>query len=256
MRTPSQITAVILAGGQGTRIRHLLPECPKPMALVLGRPFLEWIVRFLILQGIRDIILSTGYKAEQIESHFGASQIPGATIRCVREKIPRGTAGGFLEAIAGAATPDAWLICNGDSLVLTSLGPLFETLRMQTVAGALLGIPVGDASNYGTLECDSQGTLHRFAEKRPGRGLVNAGVYLFRCNPCNGFPDGLPLSFEKDVFPRLLADKAKLHVVPATGPFLDIGTPKTFGLAERFIAGNPAFFSPAENHAEPSAILS
>jgi D-glycero-alpha-D-manno-heptose 1-phosphate guanylyltransferase len=244
MRSLPKITAVVLAGGQGTRIRHLLPECPKPMARVQGRPFIDWIVRFLVNQGIGNIIISTGYKGEQIEAYFQSHPLPETEIICVRELVPRGTAGGFLTAIASAPVPEGWLICNGDSLLLTSLDPLFTVMQTVDVSVALLGVSMPDASSYGTLEFDMQHRLQRFAEKRPGPGIVNAGVYFFRSAVCDTFPTIRPLSFETDLFPFLLASGIHLQVVQASGPFLDIGLPETLRLAEAFIGGNSNFFNP------------
>ena len=240
---PIRITSVILAGGQGSRIRRLLPNLPKPMALVYGRPFVEWVVRFLALQGINRIIISTGYKADIVAAHFESLSIPGVKVSCVPESKPQGTAGGFLQAISGVPAPDAWLVCNGDSLALTSFLPLFQALQKKQCPGALLGICVSDASNYGTLECNADNLIQRFAEKKPGQGLINAGVYLLRNELVAAFPTQSPLSFETDVFPGLLSTGAALEAVPASGPFLDIGTPETLEKAERFIAGNLSFFN-------------
>src|SRR4051812_23943954 len=99
---PEQITAVVLAGGFGTRIRHLLGDLPKPMAPVNGRPFVEWVVRYLAAQGIRHVILSTGYLAETVEKHFLSQPVAGVKVVCVPETTPLGTAGGFLNAAHGA----------------------------------------------------------------------------------------------------------------------------------------------------------
>ncbi len=256
MNARPEITAVILAGGQGARIRHLLPECPKPMAPVLSRPFIEWVVRFLAQQGVNRIIISTGYKAEMIAAHFEAVTIGGAVVTCVREHEPLGTAGGFLEVRAHAPKSEIWLVCNGDSLILTSLAPLFDSLQGNDVSGALLGVPVSDASRYGTLENDGTGILTRFAEKRPGQGMINAGVYLLRDALCTTFSNDRPLGFETGVFPELLASGTRLRVVPASGSFLDIGTPETLTQAENFISENLTFFHPPERaSSSPVAIL-
>jgi len=251
--TPPRIISVVLAGGQGQRIRRHLPDLPKPMAPVHGRPFIEWIARFLALQGIHKIIISTGYKAEVIASHFESLALPEVEVSCVPEAQPQGTAGGFLQAIADVPAPDAWLVCNGDSLVLTSFLPLFDALKGDC-SGALLGVRVPDASNYGTLDCDAQGTIQRFAEKRPGHGVVNAGVYLLKSDLVSLFPAQRPLSFETDVFPLLLSTGTTLRAVPTSAPFLDIGTPETLAKAEQFIAGNLSFFN--QPVSIPSSLLS
>src|ERR1051325_9263224 len=93
-----QVVAVELAGGFGTRIKHLLGDIPKPMAPVAGKPFLEWVIRYLAKQGINKVVLSTGHLAEVIKKHFQDSPVTGVTVKCVRETTPLGTAGGFLHA--------------------------------------------------------------------------------------------------------------------------------------------------------------
>jgi D-glycero-alpha-D-manno-heptose 1-phosphate guanylyltransferase len=88
MTAPSDITAVILAGGFGTRLKGLLGDLPKPMAPVNGRPFVEWIVRWLKAQHVHDVIISTGYRAEEVEKHFAITTIPTMKVRCVAEPKP------------------------------------------------------------------------------------------------------------------------------------------------------------------------
>jgi D-glycero-alpha-D-manno-heptose 1-phosphate guanylyltransferase len=237
-----QIIAVILAGGYGTRVQHLLPNLPKPMAPVAGKPFLEWVVRYLSRQGVSKIILSTGYLGEAIAAHFNSLSIPGVQIRCRRETQPLGTAGGFLNAADSEPQPAAWLVLNGDSLVFAPLTALSETLADPTVDGAILGVSMSDVSRYGTLESDEQGNLLRFAEKRPGAGLINAGIYLLRPVLLTGLPREVPLSFEQEVFPRWLEGGKQLKVYAIAAPFLDIGTPESLPQAEAFIQQNHAQF--------------
>lgn len=239
-----QAVAVILAGGLGTRIRHLLPDLPKPMAPVNGRPFLEWVVRYLAQAGIRRIVISTGHKAEVVARYFDAQPVGGLTVSCVAEPKPLGTAGGFLNAIAGIGNPPAlWLVLNGDSLALANLEPLFAPLADATVAGVILGVSMADASRYGTVVCDSEGWLAGFQEKRPGAGTINAGVYLLRASVMAEFPKHLPLSFEQEVFPALAAGRKRLKVCVTQAPFLDIGTPETLSQSAEFLNRHPQAFS-------------
>jgi len=236
MLTPDQITAVVLAGGLGTRVQDLLPNLPKPMAPVAGRPFLEWVVRYLARQKIRHMILATGYLGETIERHFAAQPVKAVTVRCVPESKPLGTAGGFLNAIRGAdEKPAAWLVLNGDSLALSPLDELWRWLAEPAVDGALLGVPMPDAARYGTVVQDADGMLAGFKEKQPGAGVINAGVYLFRASVVEHFPGRRPLSFETNVFPALAARGAQLKVCVTAAPFLDIGTPESLSRAEAFI---------------------
>ena len=240
--TASDITAVVLAGGFGTRVKHLLPDIPKPMAQVCGQPFLEWVLLYLARQGITKAVLSTGHLSEVIEKHFSRAVVPTMTIRCVKESTPLGTAGGFLHAArTSGGKPDAWLVLNGDSLVFADMAGAIADMA-EKVTGVLVGCEVPDASRYGTLHMDAKRTLIAFEEKRPGSGIINAGIYLLRHEALNGFPDKRPLSFETDVFPALAARKRLLKVHPVRAPFLDIGTPETLGQAEAFIQQNRAQF--------------
>lgn len=237
--------AVVLAGGRGTRLGRSVATVPKPMLAVLGRPFLEWIVRYLAGQGIRHVWLSTGYLAEVVEDHFRARPVPEVEVTCLAEPTALGTAGGFLHAIGHARRrPAAWLVLNGDSLALCSLKPLLALLADPAVDGALLGVRVGEASRYGTLRLGADGALAGFEEKRPGAGVISAGVYLLRPRLCEALADRRPLSFEHDVFPAWIRQGARLHVLVADAPFLDIGTPETLAQAEAFLRRHGGAFLP------------
>jgi len=241
---PASITAVVLAGGFGTRIKHLLRELPKPMAPVHGRPFVEWVVRYLAAQGIRHVILSTGHLAATVETHFAPQPVPGVRVTCVPETTPLGTAGGFLNAARSAQnSPSAWLVLNGDSLAVAALAPLFQSLSQPETAGAILGVPMADASRFGTLSQNTRGELVGFNEKQPGAGNINAGVYLFRADTLKQFPKQSPLSFETEVFPALLSSGARLQCLVCDVPFLDIGTPDSLPQATKFIQRNLGQFS-------------
>jgi NDP-sugar pyrophosphorylase family protein len=244
MSQPIESAAVVLAGGFGTRIKHLLNDIPKPMAPVLGRPFIEWLVRYLSKQGLHNIVLSTGYLGEKIAEHFSQNPVAEVQVTCVRESEPIGTAGGFLFAAQQSCLrPSSWLVLNGDSLAFAKLNALFASLKNPQVDGALLGIEVDDASRFGTIRSDAIGRLERFEEKRPGVGIINAGMYLFREKIIKKFPEKRPLSFELDVFPELLANKTQLQVCISSSPFLDIGTPESLAEAESFIGKNLNQFS-------------
>ncbi|HZQ47699.1 MAG TPA: nucleotidyltransferase family protein [Verrucomicrobiae bacterium] len=240
----SRVPAVILAGGFGTRVRHLLPDLPKPMAPVAGKPFLEWVIRFLAAQGLRQVVLSTGYKSELVEEHFREHRINKMQISCVAETEPLGTAGGFLNAVkATGEKPSAWLVVNGDSLVFADLCTMFEKLANPACAGVVVGRSVPDTSRFGSLACDANGRLLQFAEKRSGAGTVNGGIYLLRDSLLAEFPPQSPLSFETEVFPLLIEQGEWLEVISSNAPFLDIGTPETLPQAEQFVAQNRRYFA-------------
>jgi D-glycero-alpha-D-manno-heptose 1-phosphate guanylyltransferase len=233
------ITAVVLAGGFGTRVKHLLPKLPKPMAPVAGKPFVEWVVRYLAVQGIKRVVLSTGYLAEVIDEHFKQQHLEGIEVVCYPETIALGTAGGFLNAVRQVAEPpESWLVLNGDSLVFSRFEKLLQSIQPQNVSGALIGLRVADASRYGSIVSDQAGRLLGFKEKCAGPATINAGVYLLRHSLLSEFPGYSPLSFETQVFPHWLANGVNLMVVPTNQPFLDIGTPESLPQAEKFILNN------------------
>ena len=233
---PDMIVAVILAGGVGTRLRDTLPDRPKPMALVAGRPFLEWVVRYLAAQGVRRFVLSTGHFSEVVKTHF-ARGIGSLKISCAWEREPLDTAGGFLNGVESVTPrPGWWLVCNGDSLAVADLGGLLNSTAAKGDAdGAILGVEVADTGRYGRLIVSDSGELKEFGDKRSGRGLINAGVYLLRDEFVRSLGQVRPLSFERDVFPGALKDGSRLHVAVTNGAFLDIGTPQSLGQAKDFI---------------------
>ena len=214
------------------------------MAPVQGKPFLEWAVRYLAKQGLRHMVLATGHLAESVERHFAGQPVPDVSVRCVAEVKPLGTAGGFLNATRGAAgKPAAWLVLNGDSLALAPLEALLSAGADPALSGAVLGVPMTDASRYGTILQDAEGRLTGFREKQPGAGLINAGVYLFPAAVVDRFPRREPLSFETDVFPALIERGSRLKVCVTRAPFLDIGTPESLPLAEAFVRQNLEWFA-------------
>jgi NDP-sugar pyrophosphorylase family protein len=232
-------TAVILAGGLGTRVRKVIGDIPKPMFPVLGKPWLEWLIQFLAQQGIRRIAISAGFKADIIERHFSSRSDLGVDVSVVTENEPSGTAGGFLNVVRCVTgvgkPPQLWLVLNGDSLVAASLTGLYRALEESTADGAIMGVHAPDATRYGKLACDNDGWVREFCEKSLGAGVINAGIYLIRHSLIELFPGRVPLSFEFDAFPELLARGKRFLAVPVQAPFLDIGTPETLPLAEEFI---------------------
>lgn len=228
------LSAVVPAGGRGTRIAGLYPDLPKPMVPARGEPFLHWVAEWLRRRGIDHVVLSVGYRAEIIEAW--AAGRPG--VDCVREDMPLGT-GGAVIACLGACR-DWVLVTNGDSLLDAEIGPLFERVKAEGLDGAVIGVEVADAARFGSLEVDGRGLLRGFAEKRPGAGLVNGGVYIFRKSLFDIFPKDTTLSLETDILPTLLEGKSAIAVDICHGAFLDIGTPESATLIDSFI--NTMFF--------------
>jgi len=201
------------------------------------------VVRFLHAQGIMRVVRSVGYLVYKIGEFSKTLQIPGLTVLCVRESMPLGTAGAVVYALKALSVESGdVLVCNGDSLALTQLDPLFATFSESRTGAAMIGVEVPDASRYGTLASNQDGALTGFCEKRPGAGLVNAGVYLLRRSELARFPVRTPLSFEYDVFPSLLRLGVRVKVVSCECPFLDIGTEASLAQANAFVQANTRWF--------------
>jgi NDP-sugar pyrophosphorylase family protein len=227
-------TAVILAGGLGTRIRQLHPETPKPLIPIGGKPFLVWQLEWLRAQGISRVVLAIGYRAEQIAAYFATPRVTGLAVCCVQEQTPLGT-GGAMRFAAQAVTEEWCLVCNGDSLCPADVTPLWSDAMQHHCEAALLVARVADVRDCGSVVVDTDGRVRGFVEKgaAQGAGLVNAGVYCVRTAWARTLPDRTPLSNERDVFPHMT--DGRLRGVITTTPFLDIGVPERLAQAEAFL---------------------
>jgi D-glycero-alpha-D-manno-heptose 1-phosphate guanylyltransferase len=233
------LTALVLAGGKGTRLASLYPGVPKPLVPVSGQPFLHWLVLWLKEQGLKDFVFSTGYLGDAIEAWLAATPLSkDARVRVQREPAPLGTGGGAISCLP--LCQERVLILNGDSLTLAPLAPFFDLLSDPAIGGAIVGSFVEDASRYASLAVDKDNILTDYVEKKAGRGLISAGIYLFRRTALESFPADVSLSMEYDIIPALLrrGQRLKIHPVPLGTPFIDIGTPETIAQATDFIQKN------------------
>jgi D-glycero-alpha-D-manno-heptose 1-phosphate guanylyltransferase len=235
-------TGVVLVGGFGTRVRHLFPELPKPLAPVAGRPWLEWLLRYLRAQAIRQVILATGYRSEQISEFAARLRLPGLAVTCLRESEPLGTGGALVQA-ALATTAERFIACNGDSLLLAPLAALCRAAAVPSASGAVYAVEVTDTSEFGSIERSSDGYLTRFAEKRAGAGMVNAGIYDLRRDLLLGHAGRIPLSLERELLPESIARGRLFAVVGSEAPFIDIGSETALRHAPAFIDANRGWFA-------------
>ncbi|HUY35702.1 MAG TPA: sugar phosphate nucleotidyltransferase [Pirellulales bacterium] len=246
---PALPAAIILAGGRGTRLGSLYPNLPKPMIPAAGKPFIEWVLRRLAVQGLRRAMVSVGHLADVIEAYLDQRPTGGLDVQSVRETSALGTGGGARLAAQAVHDAEEFVVVNGDSLVLADLRGAWPLLDRDDVDGVVVGVQVDDAARYGTLDVGSGDRLTGFREKRPGSlsntggvinagVLINAGVYFLKRRLLDALPADVSLSLETDAFPAWLAAGAKLLVLAVQGPFLDIGTPESVREAERFIQEN------------------
>src|SRR5215472_8858087 len=155
--------AVILVGGEGTRLRPLTYALPKPMAPVLGRPFIGWIIERLRGAGVDEIILSVCYMPDLIRAHFGDGDAHGVRLKYVHEVDPLGTAGAIKNAIEHIE--GTIFACNGDVLTSLDLRALLEEHRRHNAVATIHTRPVDDPSHFGVVETDKNGSVLRFIEK-------------------------------------------------------------------------------------------
>jgi NDP-sugar pyrophosphorylase family protein len=231
---PRAVRACVLCGGYGTRLRAVLADRPKSMALISGTPFLELLLDRLRSQGIDDVILGTGYMADRVESYFGSGDKHSMRICYSREDKPLGT-GGALK-LAEPLISDPVLVLNGDSYVEWSLVPMLELFTGRDARLVMVLQAVADVSRYGSVALDQESRVMQFVEKgaASGPGLINAGVYLLRKQIVRDLPADTAISLEREVFPRLL-DRGVYGLI-STGTFIDIGIPEDFKRAQTLLA--------------------
>ena len=229
-------TAIILGGGLGTRLRVAVPNLPKPMAPIAGKPFLEYLLDYWICQGIDLFIFSVGYRHEVIIAHFGYSY-QGVPIVYEVETQPLGTGGALRMAARHCISQDGFLILNGDTFFAVDLQALraFATKIQSDLCLSLF--ETTNSQRYHGVERKSDGLISSFrTQKVGGHQWANGGVYW-----C--VPDKLQLettasgvcSLENDVFPVLLASGCRLAGFPFQAPFIDIGVPEDYYRAEEFL---------------------
>ena len=223
--------AIILAGGFGTRLQNVVKDLPKPMAPVNGRPFLTYILDYLIDYQYNKVVLSVGYLHEKIETFFG-THYKSLTIDYAVEEEPLGTGGGILNAMS-KCTADNVLVINGDTMFKVDLDA-FE--RFHEEKGGLLSIvlrEVEDVSRYGSVTISDDNLIALFAEKQvtSGRGYINGGVYLINRKLFEKHPQPKKFSFEKDLMTKFYTQEL-FYAMPSNGYFIDIGIPKDYAQAQ------------------------
>ena len=228
------VRAFVLCGGLGTRLRPVLADRPKSMALISGVPFLQLLIERLRSQGIDDVTLGTGYMAEKIEDCFGDGSHLAMRIAFSRESEPLGT-GGALK-LAESQLSDPVLILNGDSYVEWDVAAMLDLFTSQDASVVIALQAVADVTRYGSVTLDHDRRITQFVEKgvRAGPGLINAGVYLVRKEIVRDLPANQATSLERDVFPALL--DRRVYGSVCNGLFIDIGVPDDLQKAQTLLA--------------------
>ena len=222
-------TAVVLAGGFGTRLQAVVADVPKPMAPINGRPFLEYQLDYWIAQGVSRFVLAIGFMHEKIQAHFG-SEYRGARIDYSVESTPLDTGGAVLMAAAQLEPDEHFLLLNGDTFFTVPLEELVQLAgsRKADWAFSLFRIPSG--GRYTAVTVAPDGRIVALDAKNDMRGLANGGVYWVspRALAESGFSAGDKASLEKEIFPAALAAGRRMYGFEFSGTFLDIGLPSDY----------------------------
>ncbi|HBI41629.1 MAG TPA: galactokinase [Planctomycetales bacterium] len=230
----ADMTAAVLAGGLGTRLRSVFDDRPKVLAPVSGRPFLTYLLDMLHTVSVRRVVLLTGYKGEQVKSALG-EYYRGMTLVYSAEPSPRGTAGALRTALPHLNSPTI-LLLNGDSYCGMDLHSFARNHRRRDADVSIALTRVEDAGRYGRVVTTAGGLVTAFAEKQPAGGLgwINAGVYLLERRLLDEIPTGRPVSLEREMLPAWI-DSKTVYGHRRARPFLDVGTPESYLSAATFM---------------------
>jgi mannose-1-phosphate guanylyltransferase len=226
---PSEVDAVVLVGGQGTRLRPLTLSVPKPMLPTAGLPFLTHLLSRIAAAGFEHVVLGTSYKAEVFESGFGDGSKLGLQMEYVFEDEPLGT-GGAIANIADRLRYDTAMVFNGDVLSGVDLGALLECHEANGADVTLHLVRVGDPRAFGCVPTDDGGRVTAFLEKiqDPPTDQINAGCYVFKRAVTDRIPKDRAVSVEREVFPAMLSDGLRVCGFVDAAYWRDMGTPEDF----------------------------
>lgn len=229
------VTAIILAGGLGTRLRSVVPDLPKPMAPISGRPFLEHQLDYWIKQGVSNFVLSIGYRHEVIVDHFG-NRYKDAELDYVIEKTPLGTGGGLLLAAEKVNRNEPFLLLNGDTYFAVDLKTLIKFSLANDADLCFSLFRTSEEGRYMGMDISSLGQIVS-VKSSTGR-LANGGVYWVgsRAVLPEIFSPGNKVSLEDDIFPAVLVSGQRLFGIEFSGTFIDIGVPDDYHRAPSLLA--------------------
>lgn len=228
--------AIILAGGLGTRLRSAVPDLPKCMALVAGKPFIHYVVQHLKQQGVTHFIFALGYKHEYFYHYLNSHLQPHEFSICI-ENEPMGTGGAIALAAKYAKQPQV-LVTNGDTLFAIQAAALAQQHNHKQAQVTLSLKPCTNFDRYGVVEINEQGQVMMFKEKQwYASGLINGGVYMIDVNHFRQQTAHLSkFSFEKDYLEPMAQTGKNLYAIIQDEYFIDIGIPEDFEKANRDLA--------------------
>jgi NDP-sugar pyrophosphorylase family protein len=222
--------AVVLVGGEGTRLRPVTLTTPKPLLAIANQPFLERQLTWLASHGVDEVILSLGYRADAFEEHFPDGSFGGVRLHYKVEDEPLGTAGAIKFAADGI--DERFVVCNGDVLTALDLGAMVAFHAARGAEATISLSEVEDPSAFGVVPTREDGQVIAFVEKPPANRAptrwINAGTYVLEPRFLDRIPPRLNMSVERETFPRMLDEQGGLFGYKSDAYWLDIGTPQKF----------------------------
>ncbi len=225
--------AIVLAGGFGTRLREIVPDLPKPMAPVAGRPFLEILLTVMAKKGFSRVVLSLGYMADKVISYFG-DRFAGMELLYEVEKSPLGTGGAVRQALS-RCNEDHVFVFNGDTYLDLEVAGV-ETHWQRHHVPIIVARDVSDTARYGRLITENERVIG-FSEKgMAGPGLINAGCYVLPVTLLDHFLLGQTFSLETDFLAKAVGSE-RIDMFVTNGHFIDIGVPEDYLRAQVELSG-------------------
>ena len=258
--------AILLLGGFGTRLRPLTNDIPKQMLPVCGRPMIEWVCEHLAAHGVSQVVLSLGYRAEAFTAAYPRGRIGQLPFEVAVEPEPLGTAGAVRFAAESSATTGTFLVLNGDVLTDLDVSALASRHESSGAEATIALQPVNDPTPYGLVVADPSGRVLSFSEKpKPGsaaaavpsagRPTISAGTYVLSWDVLERIAPGGPVSIEREIFPRIVADRALSSLV-SDAYWLDTGTPQQYLAANLdVLEGRRPNARVVDASAAPSAVI-
>jgi mannose-1-phosphate guanylyltransferase / phosphomannomutase len=217
--------AVVMAGGEGTRLRPLTSNQPKPMVPIVGKPCMEHIVELLRAHGFEDVVVTLAFMPQAIRGYFGTGEAHGLDIRYSVEETPAGTAGSV--KLAEEALDEPFLVISGDALCDIDLTALVDFHRTHEALVTIALKSVDNPLEFGIVVTDEDGRIERFLEKPSWSQVftdtINTGIYVVEPEVLREIPTDRPYDFSKELFPRLLEKGKRLYGWVAEGYWQDIG---------------------------------
>jgi NDP-sugar pyrophosphorylase family protein len=252
--------AILLAGGQGTRLRPLTLQTPKPVVPIFDRPFLQYqIDRLRALPEVDEVVLSLNYQPERIEAVFGDGSASGVRLRYVVEPRPLGT-GGAIKFAAGDTRGEPILVFNGDVFTSVDLAALLRLHRERRARATIVLTPVENPAAYGLVETEPDGRVRAFVEKPEPDAIrcntINAGIYVLEPETLDRIPADTVFSIERGYFPSLIADHEPFIAHVSDGYWIDIGTPAKYRQAHADIMDGRFVAAPFADRAGQSVVAS